>query len=319
VLLACGMRWLFGRVVLRPLDQAGRHFEQMASGDLTVRMQDRGRNEIGTLFSHMHRMQGGLSGAVHAVRAGVQQMVQDVHAISHGARTTAEGAAMQTRVLAEVASRTTTLSRVVDDNAHSAHQAAQAAARASALAHDAGTAATRAERRMQDMAQDYNRVASSVSAVQRIAFQTNILALNAAVEAARAGAHGRGFAVVATEVRSLAQMSANAAREIEARIAACAESSRAGVQEAADAEQVTAQAVHAIAEVAQAIQGISAGAADQVHGLKAIDARLLELDGLTSNSATHAQDAARAAHALADQAILLDRAVAVFKLRADMP
>src|SRR5690606_26729533 len=189
------------------LVEAGQVFDRIASGDLTQRIEVRSGNEIGALFTALRRMQESLTRTVSAVRAGVDE-------INVGAREIAAGNTDLSSRTEEQAASLEELAGTVKQDADNARQANQLAASASDVAERGGAAVTEVVSTMQEIAASSRKISEIVSVIDGIAFQTNILALNAAVEAARAGEQGKGFAVGAGELRSLAQRSAQAAKEI---------------------------------------------------------------------------------------------------------
>ncbi|AUL29819.1 methyl-accepting chemotaxis protein [Bordetella holmesii] len=313
--LALMIRLAFRRAVLRPLTEAGRHFERIADGDLTAGIANRGDNEIGVLYSAMGRMQGGLTQAVASVRSGVEAIHDGVGEIAAGAGDMSNRAARQAAILQETAASMTGLANTVSQTARNADLASGQAEGAARLARDGGLAVQNAVQSMQGISASAARIGEIVGVVDSIAFQTNILALNAAVEAARAGEQGKGFAVVAAEVRSLAQRSAQAAREIKGLIEESRERVAAGSRQVEQAGQTMDAMVSAVDSVMRLVSDISHASAEQAEGISAISNAVAEVDRDTQENAAMAEQTAAAAMELETQAQSLREAVAVFRLR----
>jgi methyl-accepting chemotaxis protein len=206
------------------------------------------------------------------------------------------------------------LTATVRQNADNARQASELAVDASATAVRGGAVVGKVVHTMDDIATSSTRIADIIGVIEGIAFQTNILALNAAVEAARAGEEGRGFAVVAGEVRSLAQRSAAAAKEIKELINASADKVQAGNALAGQAGQTMSEVVAAVKRVSDIISEISAASNEQTGGIEQINRAVAQMDEVTQQNAALVEEAAAAAASLEQQAEQLDVAVAVFRV-----
>lgn len=317
--LAVVIRLGFRRAMLRPLTEAGRHFDRIADGDLTAAIAARGDNEIGVLYSAMRRMQGGLTRAVESVRHGVEEIHTGSGEIAAGGVEMSGRTARQAGALQEAAASMAELAGTVRATAEHADQASRQAAGATELARQGGTAVEQVVASMRDIASGAQRIAEIVGLVDSLAFQTNVLALNAAVEAARAGPQGRGFAVVAGEVRSLAQRSAQAAREIKALIDDSSARVASGVQQVNLAGATMGEIVQSIDRVTQLVAGISEASATQAAGIASVNLAVADAERATQENAAMAEQTAAAAASLETQAQALRQAVAVFRLAGAAP
>jgi len=315
--LLVGLYMVFARAVFRPLTEAARLFDNIAAGDLTQRIQQRSTNEIGRLFSAVLRMQSGLTHTVTAVRGGVYEIHTGSREISAGNTDLSSRTEEQAASLEETAASMEQLAATVKLNADSSREASALAVDASRVAQRGGEVVGQVVGTMRAISQSSNRIAEIVSVIDGIAFQTNILALNAAVEAARAGEQGKGFAVVATEVRSLAQRSAQAAKEIKTLIDESATTVSLGSNQVEGAGATMQEIVVSVKRVADIIAEISAASAEQSAGIQQVNQAVSQMDSVTQQNAALVEEAAASAASLEQQAEQLRAAVAVFKLAAD--
>ncbi len=307
--------WVFiSRTVLRPLREAGNHFEKIAAGDFTGRIEVRSTNEIGQLFGAIKRMQESLTRTVAQVRRGVDEINVGSREISAGNTDLSSRTEEQAASLEETAASMEQLASTVKQNADNARQANQLAASASDVAERGGSAVSEVVNTMQEISASSRKISEIVSVIDGIAFQTNILALNAAVEAARAGEQGKGFAVVAGEVRSLAQRSAQAAKEIKGLIEDSVNKVGAGSQQVERAGATMQEIVASVKRVTDIMGEISAASEEQSSGIDQVNRAVSQMDEVTQQNAALVEEAAAAAGSLQEQAQRLAEAVAVFKI-----
>jgi methyl-accepting chemotaxis protein-2 (aspartate sensor receptor) len=219
--------------------------------------------------------------------------------------------------LQQAASSMTQLTSTVNQSAEAASQANQMAGSASAVALRGGEVVSQVVSTMNDINQSSRKIADIIGVIDGIAFQTNILALNAAVEAARAGEQGRGFAVVAGEVRSLAQRSAEAAKEIKGLIGSSVDRVEAGSRLVGDAGSTMNEIVASVQRVSGIIGEITAAAAEQSAGIGQVSSSVGQLDQMTQQNAALVEQSAAAAESLKGQAARLAQLVSVFRLQRD--
>ncbi|MGF6999642.1 methyl-accepting chemotaxis protein [Paraburkholderia sp. GAS32] len=306
--------WSLQRAIGRPLRQAIDHFRAIADGDLTTRVEVHSRDEMGQLMSGLQTMQSKLIRTISVVRVGSQSINTAAQEISAGNMDLSQRTEEQAASLEETASSMEELTSTVRQNADSARQANALATRATNLA-EAGNDA------VQDMVGTIERISGSSSkiseitgVIEGIAFQTNILALNAAVEAARAGEQGRGFAVVASEVRSLAQRSASAAKEIKELINSSVAMIQDGAKQATDVGATMVEVKQAIKQVSGIVGEITSASEDQSQGIGQVNQAVIQMDEVTQRNAALVEQAAAAAHSLEEQAQNLKESVSVFRL-----
>ena len=302
------------RMVLRPLRLAGAHADRIAAGDLTQRIEASSNNEIGLLLQAMRRMQDSLTHIVGTVRLGVDEINVGAQEIYMGNTDLSDRTERQAASLQQTAASMEQLASTVQQNTEHATEADRLVKGAADVAQRGGTAVTAVVGTMSEISDSSHKMAEIVGVIDGIAFQTNILALNAAVEAARAGEQGKGFAVVAGEVRSLAQRSAQAAREIKQLIDESLEKVSAGAQQVSDAGAIMEDVVRSVDTVTTIMAEIATASREQSDGISQVNMAVADMDGVTQQNAALVQEAAAAAGSLQDQARRLTELVAVFKV-----
>ncbi|MFY2019798.1 methyl-accepting chemotaxis protein [Achromobacter dolens] len=314
--VSLGAFLFMNRVVLRPLRAVGESFDRIAGGDLTTRVEVQSTNEIGALMAAVKRMQESLARTVSTVRRGVDEINVGSREISAGNTDLSSRTEEQAASLEETAASMEELASTVKQNADNARQANQLAASASDVAERGGSAVAEVVNTMQGISASSRKISEIVSVIDGIAFQTNILALNAAVEAARAGEQGKGFAVVAGEVRSLAQRSAQAAKEIKGLIEDSVTKVGAGSEQVERAGATMQEIVASVKRVTDIMGEISAASEEQSSGIDQVNRAVSQMDEVTQQNAALVEEAAAAAGSLQEQAQRLAEAVAVFKINA---
>ncbi|WP_435870094.1 methyl-accepting chemotaxis protein [Eleftheria terrae] len=304
------------RGITRSLVQAGELAARIARGDLSQEVHTEQRDEIGELVRSMGRMQESLRALVGEVRSASDHITTASTEIATGnqdlsARTEAAASNLQ-----QTASSMEQLTATVRQSAESARQANQLAASASGVASRGGQVVSEVVVTMDDISAASRKIADITGVIDAIAFQTNILALNAAVEAARAGEQGRGFAVVAGEVRTLAQRSAQAAKEIKGLITASTEKVDSGARLVQTAGTTMSEIVASVQRVSDIIGEVTAAAAEQSLGIGQVNTAVNQLDQMTQQNAALVEESAAAAESLKDQAHKLSGVVSAFRLAA---
>ncbi|NTY37928.1 methyl-accepting chemotaxis protein [Burkholderia diffusa] len=302
------------RAVVAPLDEAGRHFERIALGRLDEAVRAGGVFEIDRMLRGLAAMQTSIAGTVRTVRHASDAIHLGAGEIAGGNADLSARTGTQAASLEETAASMEELTATVRQNTDSARAAsALADAALEATSHGGGVVDNVIDR-MRGIAQSSGRIAEIISVIDGIAFQTNILALNAAVEAARAGEQGRGFAVVAGEVRSLAQRSAQSAKEIKALIEDSVAQINGGaelVERAGDAMRTVSAS---ITRVVQTMSEITSASVEQSVGIEQVNQAVTQMDQLTQQNAALVEQVAAAAASLNDQTAHLMQAVSVFEL-----
>ena len=307
------------REASRPLRDALAVAQRVADGDLRVRAAADAKGEAGALMGAMGAMAGKLAAMVGEVRSGAAGIAIGTTEIASGNMDLSKRTEQQAASLEETASSMEELIATVRQNADSAHTASKLALSASEVAVKGGAVVTDVVGTMASINDSSKRIAEIIGVIDGIAFQTNILALNAAVEAARAGEQGRGFAVVASEVRSLAQRSAAAAKEIKALIDDSVAKVDAGTQLVDKAGRTMDEVVTSVKRVTDIIGEIADASAEQTAGIEQVNRAIAGMDQATQQNAALVEQSAAAAAAVRDQAAALARATGCFVLAGDAP
>jgi methyl-accepting chemotaxis protein len=317
LVISIGVLYVLRNVILRPINHAIEHLDTVAKGDLTLNLQPSGNNEMGKLFNAIRSMQESLRSLVAQVRAGVDEIHVGSREIAAGNLDLSARTEEQASSLEETAASMEELASIVKQNADNAYQANLLALKASEMAETGGKAVSEVVLTMNEIATSSNKIAEIVSMIDSISFQTNILALNAAVEAARAGEQGKGFAVVASEVRTLAQRSATAAKEIKDLIQNSTDRVTVGTEQVERAGSAMLEIVTSVKHVTDTVAEISLASREQATGIDQVNMAVSQMDGVTQQNASLVEQAAAAANSLESQASSLAEAIAVFRTHSD--
>jgi methyl-accepting chemotaxis protein len=312
--VGCIVGWRIIGSVKAPIERAMAFARRVADGDLSADVRADRDDELGRLLQAMDAMQRKLRGLVGHIHATADSIGMASREVAQGNQDLSQRTEQTAGNLQHAASAMTQLTGNVRQSADSAAQANDLAASASDVARRGGQAMSDVVATMNEINVSSTKIADIIGVIDGIAFQTNILALNAAVEAARAGEQGRGFAVVATEVRSLAQRSAGAAREIKSLIGASVQRVEVGARQVADAGATMREIESSVARVSTMISEISAAAAQQSSGIGQVSGAVSQLETMTQQNAALVEQSAAAAQSLRDQAEGLNTLVNTFRL-----
>ena len=307
------------RSIQAPLMAANAIASNIAKGDLSTHIHVDRKDEFGELLASLATMNGSLSSMVSNVRDATEHIASGSAQIASGNADLAHRTEETSSNLQSTASSVQEITSMAQSAAENSRVAYSLANQASVMAEKSGTMVTQVVETMDQISASSKKIADILGVIDGIAFQTNILALNAAVEAARAGEQGRGFAVVASEVRSLAGRSADAAKEIKALIDESVSRVDAGTKFVVAAGKTMTEMVNDSKKVAEVVGEIDASASQQSAGIHSINEAIAVLDQMTQQNAALVEESAAAAGSLSEQAGMLARAVAVFKLPSGNP
>jgi methyl-accepting chemotaxis protein len=300
--------------VVMPLHEAQTVLTALAANDLTKRMTGTYQGEFEQMKNSLNTALANLAMTVTTARDAVITVTSGVEEILKGNDDLSKRTSEQASALEETAASTEEITSTVRQSADNAKQADRLAMAAREVADKGGVVTKQAVEAMEEINESSKKIADIITVIDEIAFQTNLLALNAAVEAARAGEHGRGFAVVAAEVRSLAQRSATAAKEIKSLI-------KESMQRVADGGELVNQSGKALEEIVNSVKRvtdiiaeISAASQEQAVGIEQVNKAMMSLDRMTQQNAALVEETTAAAQSMRQEARELERQIARFKI-----
>ena len=314
IALAIGLlvTWFIARQIVRPLQAAVGIARDVADGNLSLREVQAGRDETGQVLRALGEVSQRLNAMIANIRSGADQIDTAASEISIGNNDLATRTEQTASALQATSSSVADLANTIQLNAETATRANQLAADASLVAQQGGSDVAEVVKTMDAISVQAKRISEIIGTIDGIAFQTNILALNAAVEAARAGEQGRGFAVVASEVRSLAQRSGEAAKEIRGLIGASVEQVASGTSKVHAAGETMRRIVASIEQVSTMVAEISRATAEQANAIHGVNEAVSDMDKNTQQNAALVEQSAAAAESLRVQAAGLVQTISVF-------
>ncbi len=317
--LAIMLAWTITRSITGPISDSVAVARRVASGDLTSRIETSGKDEAAELLSALREMNSGLGTMVTHIRSGAESIAVGAGQVAAGNQQLSSRTEEHASSLQETASTLEQFTTTVRHNADNAKAASQLAGSASATAQKGGEVVAKVVSTFQEVTDSSRRIGDIIGVIDGISFQTNILALNAAVEAARAGEQGRGFAVVAAEVRSLAQRSAESAKEIRGLIEASVSRVEAGAKLVEQAGKTMDELVGSVKKVADIMTEIASANNQQSAGIEQINKAITQMDTVVQMNASLVEEATAAATSMASQATGLTQVVAQFRVEGAAP
>lgn len=315
VWVALGLAWLH-RTLTVPFANIHTFARQLACCQLNMPLpQVQGRHPMTRLMEQLIQINYNLRAVVGDARHEIEGFGQLSSELSGGAHSLSKRTELQAERLQQTAAAMTTLADSVVQSQQTTEEVLQQSAKSAQLAQQGGQAMQGVEAMVHGLRDSSQQMGQIITTIESIAFQTNILALNAAVEAARAGEQGRGFAVVAGEVRTLAQRSAEAAKEIKVLISGSNDRIHQSAERMQRASTTISQAVQSVAQVSSLMQEIALASSEQASGISQVDHAIGELDQVTQENARMSEMSAHSAAHMSGNANILHRTLEVFRMR----
>lgn len=315
VTLLLTLGWRLQNGILTPINEAVAIAKQIGVGFLANKISPTGNDEVSQLLHALHAMQQSLASMAETVHVSAKAVSAEGKEISQNNEALAVRTEQQSTSLQETAANMEQVSATVKHNIDNAKAANQLVQEAGNIVTQGGEAMDKVVGTMDSIADSSRKITDIIGVIDGIAFQTNILALNAAVEAARAGEQGRGFAVVASEVRSLAQRSAAAAKEVKTLIQHSVQQVESGLIQVTDARKTIDASIEAVQRVASLMADISRASDEQGLAINRVTELVVQIDEATQKNVPVATNAAQSARALEEQGHELVRTASVFRLR----
>jgi methyl-accepting chemotaxis protein len=303
LLLAAAGAFVITRTITSPIQQAVKHAEAIAAGDLNRTIHVTDKSETGKLLQSMSDMTTKLSAIIRDVREGSSAVASAAAQVSASSASLSQGTSEQAASVEETSASLEQMNASITQNAENSRKVEQVAEKGAHAAEESGEA-------VQETVTAMKQIADKISVIEDIAYQTNLLALNAAIEAARAGDQGRGFAVVAVEVRKLAERSQLAAKEI-------SDLASSSVAVAERSGKLLSDLVPAIRRTAELVQEVTAASAEQSSGVTQINRAMSQVDSVTQRNASSAEELSSTAEELAAQSEQLQQLMTFFHVADD--